>query len=50
MRMLQSHLGERRKISQVRREGGGLEGKVDSREETEGGEGNLIWYCMREKD
>jgi hypothetical protein len=48
--MPKSHLGERRKQSQMGRERGTWEGKVDRGEEVVGGEGNLIWYWVRETD
>jgi hypothetical protein len=49
--MLQSHLGERRKQSQVRREGGrDLEGNVARVGDQWRVEGNLVWYWVREKD
>jgi hypothetical protein len=44
--MPQSHLGERRKQSQVEREEWMWEGKWTEFR----GEGNLIWYWVREKD
>jgi hypothetical protein len=50
--MPQSHLGERRKQSQVGREGGTCEGKYMEfgRVTGERGEGSLIWFWVREKD
>jgi hypothetical protein len=41
-------LGERRKLSQVGREGWMVEG--EEREIIGGGDGNLIWYWVREMD
>jgi hypothetical protein len=49
--MPQSHLGERRKQSQVGREGRTWEGKWmgEGRGRGVGVEGNLIWYWMRKR-
>jgi hypothetical protein len=49
MRITQSHLGERRKQSPVERERGTLEEKWMGGG-SQGGEGNLIWYWIREKN
>jgi hypothetical protein len=43
-------LGEKRKQSQVRREGGTWEGKWIEGWGREREEGNLVWYWVREKD
>jgi hypothetical protein len=49
--MPQSHLGERRKQSQVGREERTWEGKwMGCRGSERGIEENLIWYWVREKD
>jgi hypothetical protein len=45
----QSHLGERKKQSQVVRERGTWEGKWMRCGGHRGFEGNLIWYWVREK-
>jgi hypothetical protein len=50
VRTPQSHLGEKRKQSQVRREGGTWEGKWIEGWGREREEGNLVWYWVREKD
>jgi hypothetical protein len=47
--MPQSHLGERRKQSQMGREGGTWEEKWTGWGVV-GGKGNLVWYWVREKD
>jgi hypothetical protein len=47
--MLQSHLGERRKQSQVETEGETWEGQW-TRVGDKGVEVNLIWYWERKKD